>query len=173
MAIIFQKNVRNNFQNSGFLAALIDSTTQNGATSPQYATSFTIWGGVQPSSLDFAANYQSTYRLNYLVHLPNMSIWQPNASVVDTGVTVTNYNIPTAATAPRSGTATWGVLWQSNLPEAQISANPIPTMYPRYVIIPISDVSGTYPVRMLSTSISAGTSYSIADLTITSAGGIS
>lgn len=173
MTIIFQKNVRNNFMNAGFLCTQFNRSVSEGAASINYLTSFTIWDGAQPSAADLFTNWTSTYKTSWLVHLSSFNIWQPNASVADTGITATNFNLPVAAVAPRSGTATWGVLWSNSLSEASLTATtPAPQSYPRYVIIPISDTSGTYPVRMLTTSISAGTSYSIVDLTITAAGGI-
>lgn len=178
MAIVFQKNVRNSFLNGGTILGLTyAAATANpfdNLSGNSVAVCVTFWGGVQPSAADLATNWISTYKTTALLHLVNFQIIQSNAKVANTGITVSNSGLPTAAAALNSGTVTWAVIWPSSFAASNISAvTSLPASYPKHIITPVSDVAGSYPLRMANTVLVAGTSYSITDFSLTAAGGLS
>lgn len=168
MAVIFQKNMRNMFINAICNTGLANA---NPAASPPASISvgFTIYGGTQPTAADIVANWPSYYN-TFLLNLPTAAnVYQPDASVVDIGVSLVNTGLPTSQTSNAAGTAEWAIMWGA-------SYNPLsfPTTIPniKFIVVPVSDTAGTAPLRLASTTIAAATSYTIADFSLTSAGGI-
>ena len=170
MAIIFHKNIRNAFLYQTWWYGLVGNAAYVPAATPM-PCAVTIYGGTQPSAATIAANWAS-YNTSFLLHLyTGAALGQPSADTVDTGVTVTLTTLPTAQTSNAAGTATWAILWGSALTQGNINAGTIPST--RFIVLPVSSTAGTAPLRMASTTIASSTAYTVADLSLTAAGGIS
>jgi hypothetical protein len=176
MAVIFHKNMRNGFLNTAYMAV--------GGPNPTLAvaglgigSSATFYAGVQPTAADFIADWSTTYISNMLLHLDGANIYQPNATTINTGVVLVNYaSLPTPTAAIATGTTTWCVQWFANYGSpptlADLITNGGPSGYVKFIITPVSDTSGSAPVRFTNTSLVSGTSYTLADIQLTAAGGI-
>ena len=171
MAVIFQKNLRNTFLYCFNGAAMhgnyIPANAANG-----FLTALTIYGGMQPTAAQFYNGWYSPgYNNSMLLHFSDLTLYQPNATVADTGVALINSGTPDPVAATNTGTAAWAVLWNQPYTLGTLQGTNAPQSYPKWVIIPISTLSGTLPIRMTSLSV-GGSTYSIADFSITAAGGI-
>lgn len=155
MAITFTSDVLNAFVYSGVHAMF--------AWNPSYPTSVTVFSGAQPTAAQVTSAW-STYSAAYLVHWTGV-VWPTpiGASTLDSG-NVTTATTPVAKTAFRSGTATWAILWPFDISEATVQGSTLPNA--SFVVLPASASSGTGCVRLTSTTISSGTSYQPADISI-------
>jgi hypothetical protein len=169
MAVIFQKNMRNMFINAICNTGLAGANPVN--TPPaSIDVTFTIYGGTQPTAADIVANWPSYYN-TFLLNLPTAAnVYQPNAGVVDTGVSLFNTGLPTSQTSNAAGTAEWAIMWGASGYDPLSHPTTIPDT--KFIVVPVSNTSGTAPLRLASTTIAAATSYTIADFSLTSAGGI-
>ena len=169
MTIIYHQNIRNTYLASGIMLPL--SNGQSVASSR--VASITFYSGSQPTAVQIESAW-TNYNSSYLFHLPNFSIQQPNATITGTGIVIVNFGLPTPQTAINTGVATWAILWMKNIlagtAAGQIGSTTLP--YTKFVILPISDLSQIYPVRLVDTSIVSGSVYNIADLNILANGGI-
>lgn len=168
MTVIYQNNIRNTYLAAGIMVYLT-----NGDPNTVVSASITIYSGTQPTASTIEENW-TNYNTSYLLHLPNASIQQPNAKDPGIGVAIVNYGLPDTQVAANTGTATWAILWIANIAggssEGQIGGSALPAT--RFLILPVSDLTQTYPVRLPDTSIISGLSYSISDLNIFATGGI-
>lgn len=178
MAVIFHKNMRNGFLNTAYMAVGGPNTTL-AVAGLGIGSSATFYGGVQPTAAAFIAGWVSTYSSNMLLHLNGANIYQPNAKTINTGIVLVNYgSLPTPTAALATGTTTWCVQWFANygspptLAELIANGGPGPSGYPKCIITPVSDTTGSAPVRFTNTSLVSGTSYTLADIQLTAAGGI-
>jgi len=169
MTVIYQQNIRNMYLAAGIMTNL----TNNGDPSTVVAASITLYGGVQPLASAIEGDWTS-YNASYLLHLPSFSIQQPNANLTETGIVIVNFGLPTEQLAANTGTATWAILWLANIAggtaDGQIGGGTLPAT--KFIILPVSDLTDSYPVRLSNTSLTAGDSYSIGDLNILAVGGI-
>jgi hypothetical protein len=168
MTIIYQENIRNMYLATGIMVYLTQGDPQT-----VVSASITIYSGAQPTAATIESNW-ANYNTSYLLHLPNSSIQQPNAKVPGIGVSIVNYGLPATQIAANTGTATWAILWIANVAggssSGQISGDTLPST--TFLVLPVSDLTQTYPVRLPNTSITSGLSYSIGDLNIFATGGI-
>lgn len=112
----------------------------------------TIFPGAQPSGSAIAASWP-TYSALYLQHWRTAGYTQPNANTYGAGNYVSATTLPSISAAYRSGTATWGILWASDITEATIQGASLPAT--RYIIVPVTDISGTGVIKLSSTTITA------------------
>jgi hypothetical protein len=169
MAIIFYKNIRNGYIGSGLMQYMFGVAPYNPGAAG--TTSWTIFGGAQPTAADLITNWSSYYTTYLLNVYQSAAVYQPNPNTVDVGVSLLNYGTPTAATSFNAGTATWAIMWGGAASPAALAAGTIPST--TFMIVPVSSTSGTAPLRLASTTIAASTAYTIADFLLTAAGGIS
>ena len=168
MTIIYHRNIRNTYLAAGIMRFLT-----GGTVTANVSAAITFYSGSQPTAAQIESAW-ADYNSSYLFHLPNFSIQQPNANVTNTGIIIVNYGLPTPQTAINTGVATWAILWIKNVlagtATGQIGGATLPDT--KFVILPISDLSQVYPVRLTDTSIVSGSVYNIADLNILANGGI-
>lgn len=156
-----------------YLAAGIMSNLAIGAPGFAGDASITIYGGTQPAASAIEADWVN-YNTSYLLHLPNFSIVQPNATQSAIGISIINNGLPAVQAAANTGTATWAILWIANVAggtaDGQIGGATLPST--RFLVLPVSDLTQTYPVRLQNTSMTSGVSYTIGDLNLLAGGGI-
>jgi len=156
-----------------YLAGSVMVHLTNGSPDGAVNASITIYGGTQPTAATIEANW-ANYNTSYLLHLPNFSIQQPNAMTAGTGISIVNNGVPAVQPAANTGTATWAILWIANIAggtaTGQIGGATLPET--KFIILPVSNLTQTYPVRFQNTSITSGVSYTIGDLNILAGGGI-
>lgn len=180
MAAIFQKNLRNTFiaNTCSLMNSIYNPPNLSGGASPtatlSWSGAITFWGGVQPSAADVKNNWVASYKTTYLLHLPGLTLQGNNLTTPDVGILIVNSTSPTATTAFNSGTITWALIWNYGVTASDIaSGSATPTSYPKYIIVPVSDTSGTYPVRLPTLTVATGaTTYTLGDVSITAGGGI-
>ena len=167
MAVIFHKNLRNAFICNPLMRGIFNV----GGFSPGSpgGTAYTIFGGAQPTGADVVANW-ATYYTAYLLHLYQVAqVYQPGCATPDIGIALLNYGTPTAETSFNAGTATWAILWNGSPTPVTMASGTLPSA--SFMIVPVSDTSGTAPLRLASTTIAAATSYTISDFSLTAGGG--
>jgi len=171
MTVIYHRNIRNCYLAQGIMKNLPDWVYYQPGS--PYVASITIYGGSQPTAATIEATW-TNYNTSYLLHLPDTSIQQPTAQTPGTGVAIINYGVPTVQTATNTGTAAWAILWLQNIAagssSGQIGNATLPST--NFMVLPVSDLTKTYPVRLSNTSIETGLTYTIGDLNILANGGI-
>lgn len=129
--------------------------------------SLTVYSGTQPTAANVADNW-STYNTSYLFHMPNVEykLQNPNSNT-QCGL-ITNANYPTSNTSINSNTASWCIIWCSNIQEGsgagQLSNTAIPDV--NYVVGPVTLYTGKGIVRLSDLSITTGNTYNFVDSSI-------
>lgn len=130
-----------------------------------FAASFavTVFQGVQPSAADITSSWSSS-SANYLQHWTGCSWTQPSLNSPPLGNTLQLTAIPAATTANATGTATWAILWGSNVSEASVQTGTLPNA--NFIVGPVTDLTGNGIVRLSSNSITIGASSSPTDVVL-------
>lgn len=169
MALIYSPSIANVFVYRGVVGA-IDGIIQTGiniSPSPTPTLAITVYSGAQPSAAGITASW-SAYNTNFLFHQPGVTYILPNPTVPAAGALLTRNNLPTAVTAANTGTASWCIIWCSNVAtgsgSGQISNAVLPNT--KFIVGPVTTGSGNGIVTLASLSIVSGTSVSILDSTI-------
>lgn len=134
--------------------------------------SITVYGGTQPSAATVASNWTS-YNSNFLCHFSAITPTQPNADSLTAYPQSLQFSSSSTNTASNTGTATWCIIWShsvATITAASLVGATIPTTM--FLVADVSDISGTGVVKLLSTSITSGSSYSVADFQIIAGGGV-
>jgi len=116
----------------------------------------TIYGGVQPSAVDFAANWAASYTSanpNFLGHYPG-AVW----AMPDTNSDACSLTLPAAQNAVNSGTAAWGILWMAN-PLLAAMGGALPTT--SFIVVPASASGGAGVIQFTSAVFTAAASKAI------------
>lgn len=158
MAVIFFRNIRNLILSRGIRDS---ATTVN-------TFAFTIFSGVQPTASTVAGNW-TNYNTTFLAHWQGGVVSQANANTSGVSQTLTLSTIPGAVTANASGTASWAIMWPTNPSQATISGSSLPNT--SFIILPVSDIAGNGMLKLTSTTVVQGNSYTIAELNIIALGG--
>lgn len=129
----------------------------------QFAASFaaTVFQGTQPNADSIASSWSSS-SANYLQHWTGIVWTQPNPNSPPLGNVLQNNTAITATTANSSGTATWAILWGSNVSEATVQSGTLPNA--NFIVGPVTNSTGNGIVRLSSTSITGGASSSPTDV---------
>lgn len=126
----------------------------------------TVFPGVQPSAASIISSW-STYSALYLAHYIYSagSGWTLyNQDTEGTAYIATSQS--PSATAYRTGTATWGIIWtrQNGPSEATIQGASLPGT--SFIVAPVGNISSTDVIRLNSTSIVATTSTTLTSIVI-------
>lgn len=130
--------------------------------------SLTVYSGVQPNVTTVAQNWTS-YNESYLFHMANVEyeLVYNNSNTFLSGL-ISNSNFPTSFPAENTNTASWCVVWCSNVDDGngagQIANTTIPNE--NFLIGPVTEAWGNGIVRLTSTSIEAAQTYNFVDSTI-------
>lgn len=129
----------------------------------QFSATFavTIFQGTQPSAAGITSSWSSS-SANYLQHWTGVVWNQPNANSPPLGNVLQMNAIPTSTTANASGTATWAILWGSNVSEASVQSGTLPNA--NFVVGPVTNSTGSGMVRLTSTTVTSGASSSPTDV---------
>lgn len=146
----------NNFMASGLRFLLSGGNAGAGR-------SITIFSGAQPSASNIISSW-TTYNSSALVHWTTSNWLTPPDSNTLSAAKSTTTSIPTATVAIGSGTAQWGILWSSVHTVGAIQATTIPSQ--EFIVVPVSGPTGSGVIKLASTSITSGTSYTYTDTTI-------
>ena len=123
-----------------------------------------IYSGSVPSAATVAASWSSynSSNSNFLIHYSGIStggIWTVPTSGSGPGTLCQLTTLPTAQTAINSGTASWAIVWCSNV--LTVSGTTLPAA--NFFVVSVSNSTGSGVIRFSSTSITSGTSYTIQD----------
>lgn len=169
MALIYSPSISNMFVFRGILGAVTSITTTGTGVNvqPTASMSLTVYSGVQPSAATITSSWAS-YNTTYLFHLPGVSYIQPLVNQIPAGGFITRANVPTAVTATNSGTASWAIVWCSNVAAGtaagQIGNATIPNT--NFIVGPVTLGNGNGIVTMNSLTVTSGVSTNILDSTI-------
>lgn len=168
MAIIFNQNIQNLWCAAGILRG---GTTYASPASQTYTSiwAITIFSGAQPSAATITSSW-SSYNTVYLCHWQNVTLYVANADTSGAAQGLGIYSAVSPATANASGTASWAILWPTNPTEATIQSSSLPST--QFIVCTASDNAGTGIVRLASTTILSGNSYTPSDVVIVAGGGI-
>lgn len=144
--MLFHPNIRNLFIGRGILAGLASSTA------------VTVFSGAQPLAGDVILNWP-TYKSQALLHWQGVGFTQPQNGILAT-VTV----FPTPVVALASGTATWAIIWATNVTLANVQSDTLPNA--SFIIGPVTDTSGNGMVRLASPTMAAGATIALTDASL-------
>ena len=152
MALIFSTSFTQLMAN--VIYQVVSGNVDSSATS-----TVTVYSGTQPAASDIIANWANytSAGATYLANFTGIE-WQ-----LDPGNTsACTIFQSTAATPVNSGTATWAILWgQAYLADASLaSGGAIPTS--TFIVVPVSDITGTGIIQFTSAALTAGTPVTIA-----------
>ena len=133
----------------------------NGERNSTYCTTkISVYAGSQPPANDIAANWTSYTSTNtdYLGFIP---------SAVLSEVSTSSFTLQTltTATATRSGTATWAILWNKDISNGSLATDTLPTS--AFWVVPVCDVTTSTGVAiLLDTNLTSGQTFTLADVTL-------
>lgn len=145
MALSFHPNIRNLYMGRGVAAVF----------SNPFAIS--IYSGVQP----IAAQITSSWTLfneptsNFLAHYVGASWSQPSNGIL------LQLGLPPAVSPLKSGTASWAILWASNVSAVQTQGSTLPNA--SFMVVPCSHSIGQGVIRFTNPTLTAGVSTPILD----------
>lgn len=134
------------------------------------ASAITIYKGVQPTAEHIATNWNN-YKLsavNVLAHF-NGVVWdmQEKSSIVNNSKFISITGFPNAVNALASGEASFAIIWNSDVSQANLDSASIPES--KFIVGPVTTNSGTGVIRIgATTSLVAGTPVEITDGIISS-----
>jgi len=170
MALLFSPSIANMFVFRGILGAVTGiSTTGNTiwAVQPTANMAVTVYSGVKPSASSITASWPS-YNANYLFHQPGVNYIQANLNLVPGGGFLTRTNVPTSVTALNGGTASWCIVWCSNVAAGssagQIGNAALPNA--NFIVGDVTIGSGNGIVTLDTLTITGGSTVTILDSTI-------
>lgn len=149
MALIYHPNIRGLIANTGIL--------------PQFSSpSITLYSGTQPNPASIISSWSSynSSSSDLLWHAQNGL----TMSIIN-DVTVYASAFPALASPVRNGTASWAILWVSNLAYSAMGTSTIPSTY--FIVLPVSNTTGNGVVRLESTSLSTATAMTVLNLGFT------
>jgi len=169
MALLFSPSIANMFVFRGILGAVTGIVTTGSSITiqPTAAMSVTVYSGVKPSAGAITSSWPS-YNTTYLFHQPGVNYTQPNWFDPVYGGFITRNNLPTEVTALNSGTASWCIIWCSNVlagtGAGQIGNAILPNA--NFIVGDVTIGSGDGIVTLNNLSITGGQSATILDSTI-------
>lgn len=116
----------------------------------------TVFSGAQPTAANITSSW-NTYRPNSLIHWTGASWTQPNADTFNQG----NYcyvNTVLTATAHATGTAEWGILWNTNVSLATAQGTTLPNTI--FIVGTVTTGLSNGIIKLNDTTITSGVSYS-------------
>lgn len=116
----------------------------------------TVFQGTQPSAAAITSSWSSA-SANYLQHWTGAYWTQPNSNTVGNGGACQMGTV-VAQNAYATGTATWGIIWGSNVSEANIQSATLPNA--NFIVGPVSTATGNGMIIMNTTSTTAGSNAS-------------
>lgn len=170
MALIYSPSISNCFMLRGIMGAMsgVSLTSTFYQPQPNPTVAITVYSGTQPSAASITASWAS-YNTNYLFHQPGVSYIMPNFQTAGAGAFLSRNNSPTAVTATNTGTASWCIIWCSNVAAGigtgQISSSTIPNV--NFIVGPVTLSTSTGLVTLTSLSVNGGTTATILDSTLT------
>lgn len=162
--MIFSPSIATLLCGAGILKGMgyTEATFAVAQATPSVVVSATIYSGVQPSAATIFSSWAS-YNTSFLFHQPSLTIIQPSWNSPTTGGILVLSGSPTAVTASNSGTASWAILWCSNVASGtgagQISNATIPNA--NYIVGPVTLGSGKGIITMGDTNVVSGATVSI------------
>jgi hypothetical protein len=145
MTLLYNGNIRNLFMGRGILAAF---------SSP---CAITVYSGAQPTAAAVTAGWTSYNQpnANYLAHYIGAAWTQPSGGIL------LQLTIPPAVVVEKSGTATWAILWTTNVTYAATQGSTLPST--SFMVVSVSDSVGAGVIRFANPTLSAGISTAILD----------
>lgn len=169
MALLFSPSIANMFVFRGILGAVTGITLTGGSVplQPTVTLAATIYSGVKPTAAAITASW-SSYNTTYLFHQPGVNYIQANFNLVPGGGFLTRSNVPTSVTALNGGTASWCIIWCSNVVAGtgagQIGNATLPNA--NFIVGDVTVGSGDGIVTLSSLTVTGGSSVTILDSTI-------
>jgi len=147
MPLTYHPNIRKLFMGRAVLAAF---------SSPM---AISVYTNSQPTALHVTNNWTSYTRatsLDFLVHYQGGTWTQPNSDIL-----LQLFTIPPGVIPTRSGTATWAILWNTNVTGAAVDGATLPT--PNFLVVPVSDSIGQGVIRFADPILSTAAVATILD----------
>ena len=161
MAIVFSNHIKNTIIGRG----LLDSFNIDNDNSYFIATgAVTVFPGLLPTAATVSLNWQN-YNTTYLAHWPGVQYNQPLPATPDSGNVLAMYGSPAESTAINTGTATWGIIWISNVNNAAIQGAILPDA--KFIIGNVTIGSDGGIIRLADINITSGNNYNLLDSSIT------
>ncbi len=145
MTLAFHPNIRNLYLGRGIAAA--------------FSTGFAIsvYSGAQPTAAQIAGNWTlyNEPTSNFLVHYTSAGWMQPSAGIL------LQLIVPPPQTVLKTGTASWAIVWSSNVNLGAVQGSTLPST--SFLVVACSNGTGQGVIRFSNPSLTAGVSTSILD----------
>jgi hypothetical protein len=145
MALQFHPNLRNLFLGRGIAAAFTNQF------------SITVYSGAQPTAAQVTSNWSlfNQDTSNFLVHYTGAGWTQPSNGLL------LQLTLPAAQPVVRGGTASWAILWASEVTSLQVQSTTLPSAV--FIVVPCSSDVGQGVIRFANTALVEGASVAILD----------
>jgi len=145
MALLYSQSTRNLMIGRGLLANF---------SSP---CAISVYSGTQPTSASIINNWSlySQPTSNFLAHFIGASWTQPSNGIL------MQLTVPPTVPADHTGTASWAILWTTNVSAVTVAGASLPSN--NFAVVACSDAIGPGVIRFVSTSITAATAVTILD----------
>ena len=123
-------------------------------------TKVSLYAGVQPTANDVADNWPSytSTSTDYLGFIPSATLSEVSTSSFTLAALTT-------ATATRSGTAAWAILWNKDISNGSLATDTLPTN--AFWVVPVCDVTTSTGIAiLLDTNLTSGQTFTLADVTL-------
>lgn len=129
--------------------------------------SLTVFAGAQPTATDITNNWDD-YNGAYLFHMRGVDYKLASPTSNTLCGLVTNANYPTSESAINSGTASWCIIWCSDIASGSSPGELGDTTIPntQFIVGPVTLYSGNGIVRLSNLSIASGSTYNFVDSTM-------
>lgn len=118
-----------------------------------------LYAGEQPTANNVAANWAgySSTNTDYLGYV--------EGTLLEVSTSSFTLQAVQSATATRSGTATWAILWGAGVSSGSMSSDTLPTS--AFWVVPVCDVTTSTGVAvLLDTNLTSGQTFTLADVTL-------
>lgn len=166
MAILFSPSVAGLMAGRGILVPM--GMTTNAQSNVVVSLTVYSTSQAQPLANTIADNWTS-YNSTYLFHMQNVQYKLDSPTSNTQSGLIINANTPTSNTALNTGTASWCIIWCSNVPNGSGSAGSIGhSTLPnsQFLVGPVTYAYGNGIVRLSNLSVTSGSTYTFVDSTI-------
>jgi hypothetical protein len=120
-------------------------------------SAISVYSGVQPTAAQITANWSQYASTNptFLAHYVGAAWTQPGVGIL------LQLTVPPAANAINTGTASWCIVWSTNVLAATVGLSTLPST--SFIVGPVSDSVGPGIVRYAFTGFVSGLSTTILD----------
>lgn len=126
------------------------------------AFAITVFGNTQPTANDIVSNWSTTYYNTSLAHFTGATISHTGANSRDSIISLSAASL--SSTGLNTGTATWAIMWTSNVSPANAVLSSLPST--SFLVVPAGSLSSNSVIRMSSDSVVTSATTTLEDIAL-------